>query len=138
MISSEKSATFRDHALGSRSKRSYCGLCWPFALEYVAAGVGRLDPEGGRAVREVVEADIWVLRDRNAALHCEHELVTLPDPQIPYEKRRNIKQRDLVALQPRIVRMTDHDLGFALPARRAVTRFGELPKAHLPKIRAGL
>src|SRR5579864_4129756 len=131
-------AKWRFDLIPFRSKRSYRGLCRPFAFEYMAAGVGRLDPKGAGAIREIAEADIWVLRDRNAALHSEHELVALPDPQIPHEKGRDVKQRDLVTLQARIVRMTDHDLGFAQAARRAVTRSGELPKAHLPKVRAGL
>src|SRR5580700_7303790 len=120
------------------SKQLYSGLCRPFAFEYVAAGVGRFDPKGARAVRQVAEADIWILRDRNAARHCQHQLVTLEDPQIPYEKCRDVKQCDLVALQARIVRMTDHDLRFAQAARGAVTRSDELPKTHLPEIGAGL
>src|SRR6185295_2494147 len=103
----------------------------PFVLEYVALGVLGLDAETLRAVRDIAEPDIRILGNRNSAFHRQHQAVVLPHPQFVDEEGRNIELRDLVHLQAGIVRMTDHDLGFARPAYRPLAGLGKLPEAHL-------
>src|SRR5882672_7521624 len=106
----------------------------PFILEHVALGVLGLDAETLRAVRNIGESNIGVFRDRNAAFHRKHQIVVLPYPQFIDEEGRNIELRDLIHLQTGIVRVADHDLGFASAARWTLAGLCELPEPHLAEL----
>src|SRR6266567_6048766 len=105
----------------------------PLAAVDLAVGVLRLDAKRCRTVRPEVEAEVGILGDRYPALHAEQQRVALPDLELIDEVGRNVEQRDLIALQPRIVRMADHDLRFARRTRRTVRGLGELAELHLPQ-----
>src|SRR5262245_49384850 len=62
----------------------------PLALVDGPLGVGRLDAEG-RAIRHEGETQAWILRDRNAALHREDDVLALRDFQLVDEIGRDVE-----------------------------------------------
>jgi len=66
--------------------------------------------------------DVGVLRDRYAAIHVQHQLIPLPDPQFAHDEKRNVEQRTWSRCRPELLAVADHDLRLPRAARRSVAR----------------
>src|SRR5262249_27272018 len=102
----------------------------PLAPERFALGISRLDFERRRSIGNVGEAEVRIFRNRNPSLHAKQQRVALPYAELIHEIRRDIEEAYLIALQTRIVGVTDHDLRLTLGA----ARLAEHPKFHLAQV----
>ena len=82
----------------------------PLVPEHFSGVIFGLDCEGRGSSGEVAEAEIRIFRNRNPSIHAKQQCITLPHNKLLDKMRWDIEQGYLIALQPRIVGMPDHDL----------------------------